>query len=240
MTDTPFLVSTAKQLRVLASPGREEIIDAVGLLGPCSVSALASFLGRSRHALYYHVRALHEAGLVVAVESGSDTDGSRVRRPGRRANSGSGASIRGSQRAAQYDLPGRPLIVRYDLSTPRMRGAVVALARSRLRSAARGFKRGCDPALAVTEGPRRNLWVAHWKGWLSEAELEEANTLLSRLVTLFRYEEADARTGRRPHELTFAVAPIPERLLASATKLASKGAPAARAKRKRAKSATGK
>jgi hypothetical protein len=220
MPATPYLVSTAKQLRVLASLGREEIIDAVGLLGPCTVSALGSFLGRSRHALYYHVRALLDVGLLIEAESGS------------------GTSASGSERAARYDLPGRPLVVRYDLGTPRTRRAVVALARSRLRSAARGFERGCDPALAVTDGPRRNLWVAHWKGWLSEAELEEANALLSRLVTLFRYEAADSRAGRRPHELTFAVAPIPERLLTSATQPASKGAPAARATRKRAGSAT--
>jgi len=188
MSGEPFFVTSAKQLAAIASPGREEIVDAVGLLGPCSVPELAAFLGRSRHSLYYHVRALTECGLLLETAPAGEAGG-----------------------AARYDVPGRPVVVRYDLGSARTRRAVVALARNRLNSAARGFVRACHPDVAVTEGPRRNLWVAHWKCWLSDAELEEANALFGKLVELFRLNGESGREGRRPHEITFALAPIPER-----------------------------
>jgi predicted transcriptional regulator len=182
----PYVVTSLPQLLAIARPGREDIIDAVGVIGPCSVTDLARFIGRSRHALYYHVRALQDCGLLVeTLHSGE-----------------------GKKPTAWYDLPGRPLSVRYDLSTERSRRAVLALARTRLRSAARGFVRACHPESATVEGPRRNLWVARWKGWLSDRELEQANRHLARLIDLLRHEPGPPGARRRPHELTFAIAPI--------------------------------
>lgn len=101
-----------------------------------------------------------------------------------------------------------PLSVRYDLSTERARRAVIALGCTRLRSAARGFVRAAHPDVATVDGPRRNLWVARWKGWLSDRELEEANRHLARLITLLRSEAGSPSARRRPHEFTFAIAPI--------------------------------
>src|SRR6266536_2426836 len=149
----PYVVTSLPQLLAIARPGREDIIDAVGVIGPCSVTDLARFIGRSRHALYYHVRALRDCGLLLETRHSGE----------------------GTKPTARYDLPGRPLSVRYDLSTERSRRAVLALARTRLRSAARGFVRACRPETATVEGPRRNLWVARWKGWLSDRELGQAN-----------------------------------------------------------------
>jgi biotin operon repressor len=150
------------------------------------VPEIAHFLGRSRQSLYYHVQALHDCGLLLE----------------------SGVRAEGRKKTRLYDLPGRPFIVRYDITTPRTRKAVLALGRIRLRSGLRGFVRACRPEIAVTEGPRRNLWVTHWKGWLTVEELEEANRLLMRLVEVFRHR-SDAPGGpRTPHELTFALAPV--------------------------------
>lgn len=183
---TPYVVTSLKQLLVLASPGREDIIDAVAVSGPSTVSELSEFLGRSRHSLYYHVRALRDSGLLVETLH----------------------AAKGRKTTARYDLPGRALVVRYDLTTKRSRNAVVALGRARFRSAARGFVRACHPDFAVIEGPRRNLWVAHWKGWLTDADLESANDLFGRLVDLFQGEKGKPRAGRKAHELTFAIAPV--------------------------------
>jgi len=191
----PYVVTSLKQLLAIASPGREDIIDAVGLIGPCTVADLARVVGRTRHALYYHVRALRDCGLLVETHHSGE----------------------GKRRTARYDLPGRPLSVRYDLSTARARRAVIALGRTRLRSAARGFVRACRPDAATLEGPRRNLWVARWKGWLSDRELEEANRHLARLIELLRHDAGPARIRRRPHEFTFAIAPIVAGLPAGVT-----------------------
>ena len=182
----PYVVTSMKQLLMIASPGREDIIDAVGVIGPCTVTQLARFIGRSRHALYYHVRALRDSGLLLETHR-------------------SGA---GKKRTGHYDLPGRPLSVRYDLSTERARRAVITLARTRLRSASRGFVRACRPDVATLTGPTRNLWVARWKGWMSDQELTEANSLLTRLVNLLHQGKSVSKTRRRCYELTFALAPI--------------------------------
>jgi DNA-binding transcriptional ArsR family regulator len=182
----PYVVTSLKQLLVLASPGREDITDAVGAIGPCTVTELARFVGQSRNALYYHVRALRDAGLLLeSVRSGE-----------------------GKKTTAYYDVPGRPLSVRYDLGTTSARRAVIRLARSRLGSATRGFIRACKPEIATVEGPRRNLWMARWKGWLSPAELEEANEHLARLIELLRHDAGSPVAKRRLHEFTLVVAPV--------------------------------
>lgn len=192
----PFVVTSRKQLLAIASPGREEIIDAVGLLGPCTVPDLARFIGRSRHSLYYHIRALRDCGLLLE----SHRSGERTKT------------------TAVYDLPGRPLSVRFDLSTERSRRAVLALARARLRSGTRGFLRACHPDAAETHGPRRNLWATHWKGWLSDADLEEFNRHLARLIDLLRPAPGRKTAHRRPHEFTFALAPVIRRRAVAAAR----------------------
>lgn len=182
----PYEVTSAKQLQAVIPPGREDVIDAVGAIGPCSVTELARFLGRPRHALYYHVRALRDSGLLLeTLHSGE-----------------------GKKTTARYDLPGRPFSVRYDLDSEKTRRAILALGKTRLRSATRGFVRACDPTIAKIEGPRRNLWVTRIKGWLSDQELEEVNRHLRRLIDLMYQDAGRPGTARKCHELTFVLAPI--------------------------------
>lgn len=182
----PYIVDSPAQLFALASPGREDLVNAIGLLGPCKVSDLARFLGRTPHALYYHLRQLRKHGLIL-----------ESRRLDER-----------NTPAAYYDLPGRPIIVRYDLSTKRGRRAVSNLGTLRFRSALRGFVRACRAGTARTRGPQRNLWVAHWKGWLSDQDVRGANRIFQELVALFRRASSAPRKGRRPHEISFGIAPI--------------------------------
>jgi predicted transcriptional regulator len=182
----PFVITSVRQLLVVASPGREDLVDAVAVLGPCTITELARFVGRSRNALYYNVKALRDCGLLL-----------ESRRSGQ-----------GKKATAYYDVPGRPMVVRFDLATERTRKAVIALAKIRLRSAARGFVRACRPDVATVEGPTRNLWVTRWKGWLSNRELEEANAHLARLIELLRHRAGPVSAKRKLHEFTFVLAPI--------------------------------
>ena len=186
MRNRPYLVTSPRQLEALASPGREDIIDAVTVLGPCGVTEIARFVGKSRHALYYHVKVLRDHGLLVETH----------------------VEGKGVKPTAHYDLPGRPFLVRYDLSTPKSRRAVIAIGKARFRAGQRGFVRGCASDTAVVEGPRRNLWVAHWNGWLTLQDLEKANRLLAELVDVFTPSVDDSRTARSPYALTFAISPV--------------------------------
>ena len=185
MKKKPYVARDPRQLLVIASPGRDEIIDAVSAIGPCTITELAHFLGRSRNGLYYHVRALRDCGIFLESHR---TGG-------------------GQQRTARYDLPGRPISVYFDLATEKSRKAVVRLASSRMRSGVRGFKKAFRPGLAVVEGPRRNMWASRWTGWLSEAELERANRCFAQLTGLFRKTAGRSGAGRKYYELTFVLAP---------------------------------
>jgi predicted transcriptional regulator len=180
-----FFIKSRSQLLAVASPGREEIIDAIVLIGPCTVPQLATFLGRSRHSLYYHLKALRKCGLLLESKKDSQRKGNGV----------------------LYDVPGRPFVVQYELASVGERQAVIALGKSRFRSGTRGFIRACHSSLAVTKGPKRNLWASHWKGWLSDGELTKVNKLFLEILGVFR-NEPTARVGRAPHELTFALAPV--------------------------------
>jgi DNA-binding transcriptional ArsR family regulator len=182
----PFLITSAKQLQVLASPGREEIVDVVALIGPCSITELAAVLGRSRNSLYYHVRALRDCGLLI-----------EMRRSGE-----------GKKMTAYYDPPGRPFAVHFDLSTKERKRAVVALARARIRTAARGFERACRPGAVKVDGPYRDLWATHLKGWLSDEELKEANELFARLIHLIGRSARKSVQDKKSYEFTFVLAPI--------------------------------
>jgi DNA-binding transcriptional ArsR family regulator len=186
MKTRPYVVKSTKQLLALASPGREDIIDAVTVHGPCGVSEIAKFVGKSRHALYYHVRVMRDHGLLIETR----------------------VEGKGVKPTAHYDLPGRPFLVRYDLSTPKSRRAVIAIGRARYRSGLRGFVRAVSSTGAVVKGPRRNLWVAHWEGWLTLRDLEKANRLLHQLVNVFTPSTKVPGESRSPYELTFGVAPV--------------------------------
>ena len=183
VTEPWFIVSDPEQLQVLASPGREEILDAVVQVGPCTISELARAVGRPRHALYYPVRALRDCGLVVE----------------------SLRKCRGAKPAAVYDVPRRPMAVSFDLSTPDRRDAVTVLGTSRFKRAAQAFEAAVQSGAVVTEGPSRELWATQLKGSLSPAEVREANRLFSKLVELF---SMPPRKDRKGYILTFAMSPI--------------------------------
>jgi predicted transcriptional regulator len=55
-------IAGARQIRALASPIRQDILDALTAIGPCSVSELAAAIGRPADGLYYHIRHLLKAG----------------------------------------------------------------------------------------------------------------------------------------------------------------------------------
>jgi predicted transcriptional regulator len=64
-------ISTPRQIRVLASPVRQDIVETVDAAGPCSVAELARLLGMPADGLYYHIRRLSSADLLKAVNAKS-------------------------------------------------------------------------------------------------------------------------------------------------------------------------
>ena len=181
-------IADVRQIRALASPIRQDILDALTAIGPCSVAELAVALGRPADGLYYHIKHLLDVRLLMEVPS-----------------NGSG---RGELR---LDVAHKSLYLQYKPASRTNKAAVLRVIGALMRSAERTFRRGFRPGVAVVEGPRRNLWAGRTRGFLSERELAEVNVLLDRLITLMRSGRRDRDNGgskdRSLYEVTFVLAP---------------------------------
>ena len=74
-----------------------------------------------------------------------------------------------------------------------------------LRAAGRDFDAAIARADVAVDGPRRELWAARVKGWLSPRELERVNALLLELATLLSSPRTPAR--ERLYAFQFLLAP---------------------------------
>jgi predicted ArsR family transcriptional regulator len=158
----PYLISDRRQVKALASPVRQDIVDVLASIGPATAPEIARSLGRRPDGLYFHLRLLSRVGLLK--EATRPNDGGRM--------------------VATYDVPGRPLRIRYDLSNRAGSRAVSRVTASMLRTANRGFARAAAKGDARVTGPRRELWAARTRGWLSEDGLKEVNETFARIIEL--------------------------------------------------------
>lgn len=176
----------ARDIALLASPTRIEIVDTLEALGcAVSVSELAAQLGRPADGLYYHLRQLTDGGLIEVEDS---PDGRRYR---------------------TRSCNGERLTLRYRPGATANAEAVSRVATSVLRIAGRDFERAIGDARSVVEGPRRDLWAARGKGWVGKDELAEINQLLARLMTLLHRPRA-ARSDKLV-SLSWVLAPVEEK-----------------------------
>ncbi len=168
----PYLIRSPKQLAALRAPTRQEIVDVLASMGTVSVTELAAALSRPADALYYHLRILVAAGLVVEADE-RGTAGRRetlyrtvaptmslVYEPGKRGN----------------DRHITPLI-----------GAMLRLTE---RDVAEGLR---DPQ-TVVEGEARELWATRRTGWLSAPQIAAVNRYIARLLqTTLKSPPSDGR-----------------------------------------------
>jgi DNA-binding transcriptional ArsR family regulator len=176
-------IENAKEIELLASPTRIEIVDTLESLGgEATVAELAAQLGRPADGLYYHLRQLAEGGLLIETAT---PEGRRYR----------------------TRMPeGERLRLRYKPGKNANAKAVGDVAASVLRVAGRDFKRAIANPDAVAEGAIRELWAARNKGWVGDVELAEINRLLVRIITLLHRPRTTTRN--RLLALSWIVAPV--------------------------------
>lgn len=178
-----YWITETRQVKALASPARQEIVDAVTAAGPCTIAAIAEALGTRADRLYFHIRQLVKVGLLVC----AGTNGS------------------GREEAKVYDVPGRPLRLRSD---PRKRASQRSIGDVHdgvLRLARRDLRRSMTRADVTTDGPARDVWAGRARGWMTESEIRELNQLVEKMLTLVR--DGRPRKGARPIAFTFVIAP---------------------------------
>jgi DNA-binding transcriptional ArsR family regulator len=185
-------IADVRQIRALSSPLRQDILDAVTAIGPCSVAELAAVIDRRPDGLYYHVRRLVKVGLLREVRDDESTRGE-----------------------LRLDVPKKGYYLQYDPGSRANKAAILRVAGAMVRSAERGFRRAFDPKVAVVSGPRRNLWASRVRGALTPDELAEVNVLMERLHAIMRCGRRDAGDTadrkRSLHELTIVLAPTSAR-----------------------------
>jgi DNA-binding transcriptional ArsR family regulator len=175
--------SEVRTLVALASTVRQDIVVALEGSSPRTVAELAGRLGRRPDALYHHLRALERAGLVIA-EPRPSTGG----RPG--------SAWRLTMKVVR--LPARAVTGSQAHHAERIVGAMV-------RSSMRDYRRALRAAEMDGE-PRPS--ASRSSVWLDAGERRALERAIVHLVGRLRAKEP--RRGRRPHVLTFVLAPAVE------------------------------
>jgi len=181
----PYILRSRKQLATLKAAARQELLDVLSSMGKVPVAELAAALGKPADSLYYHLRILQKAGLVV--EDGTHQEAGHSER---------------LYRAVASDLR-----LAY---TPGLKGnaeAVTPIVDSMLRLTSRDFKAAFENGTTVVEGPQRELWAARTTGWLTEQQVEELNRHLAsmRQITV---SSPPRDGGERLYALTMVLTPL--------------------------------
>jgi DNA-binding transcriptional ArsR family regulator len=183
----PYKIKDPDQLELLASPIRQEIVDAVAALGECSARELARELGVAPDALYYHLKKLVSAGLLASVGQRAAT-----RRP-----------------EEVYRTAARDMLMVWDLDDPQVSAAILKAMGAVLRMAERDFRRGAELPTARSGTRDRNLGGGRVTAWLTRGELEQVNGLLGRVEQIFH--GARRTRSRELVSLTWLIAPMAAR-----------------------------
>jgi YD repeat-containing protein len=178
-----YVISRPEQIGALASAVRQDIVDAVTAIGRSTAPEIARSLGRRPDGLYFHLRHLVKVGLL---EEGERPNGN-------------------GRMTSTYDVPGRPLRIKYDLAGAVTARALNRVAASMLRTANRSFARATGSRRARIDGPKRELWAARIRGRLTEAQLTEVNQLLHRVIALVGGGETPENACS--YEVTFVLSP---------------------------------
>lgn len=177
-------LKTKAQWDALASAARIEIVQLLRISGPCSIRELAELVHRPVPSLYFHVRKLQRAGLVVQ----------RGLRKARR------------QTEALYDLAAQRFVPDVDAASGRNVRELQALLRTLLRFTERQTLRAVAQGVQP-EGP--TVAMGRRTGWLTARQARRIAQMVTRAGHLV--ERGHKTSASRLHALTVVFIPVPPR-----------------------------
>ena len=148
-----FLIDNEKQLREIATPVRNEIRLAMEMLGRCSIAELAEHMRRSAESLYYHIRKLENAGLVVQVDT----------------------RIANGREEAVYSLCAPRMRVDTSNRQPKFIAALIRGARILLRFSERSLSRAFEDPNVRMQGDNRECRIIQLISRVDNKKLAELN-----------------------------------------------------------------
>ncbi|MDH3732317.1 MAG: helix-turn-helix domain-containing protein [Gemmatimonadota bacterium] len=180
--EATYLIERADQLRAIASPVRHRIIAGFEGLGRCSVRDLAEHMGVAPESLYYHIKHLAEAGLIVPAG----------KRPTER-------------RLAQlYELVSRAFEVGVEGANQEFRDAYADMAAGLLRWAGRAHAAALRDPEVRQSGDARERTLMQFHPRLNEEALAQLNRRLEGLEEFLRDNEDP---GANQYAVTLVVSP---------------------------------
>src|SRR5689334_8635692 len=178
-------IAHPRQLRAVASPVRQEILDLLARGGPMTAAELGRLLRRPADGLYYHLRALRNVGL-IAEELAASANG---------------------RSEARFRTVAREPALRHDPSPKGNTKEITAIVASMLRLGGRDFRVAAANPSVRTEGPRRELWALRAVGWLSPDDLGGVNAKMQAL----RDAVARRPSGGQLYGVTILLTPLSHR-----------------------------
>jgi len=157
--DPVYTIFSKRELMALASSVRQEIIDVLAQMGTVSVAELAGTVRRPADTLYYHLRILKKAGLVIDC----------------------GARVIQGRTEALYRA--RNLNIDYEAARQKNASALTAVASSMLRLGIRDFKEAVRNEDVVVSGNQRELWSARKTGLLTKKKVGDINESIKTLLS---------------------------------------------------------
>ena len=179
------VIRTPRQLAVLAAAARQEIVDVLADMGKVSISEIAATLGRPADSLYFHVRALKQAGLVKPA----------------------GERFQGRRKEALYRTVAPDLWLHYEPKNAANRQAVTAIVSSMLRLSVRDFRRAFARGDAMVSGPQRELWALRKTGRLSLQQV----AALNRSIEQVKADVSRPKGKGRLYGITILLTPLDHR-----------------------------
>ncbi len=149
--------SDADTLEALASPLRIELLQAFAHGDRLTVEDIAKHVGRPQRSIYYHIRKLVKAGVLVEVDR----------------------RLKGRRYESVYSVAAERLSIAADESSGVQREAMFRLVSSMLRKISREFRQALDSD--EFDGHEATATARQQRSWLTEKDLAQVNDLLGRI-----------------------------------------------------------
>ena len=167
-----FVIRSPKQLKVLRTPIRHRVLNAVLGLGRCSVAEIAVRLDWKAESLYYHVKALMDAGLVRRVEQRST----------------------GGRSQAVYEAVAADIVLDLSNRSKEYLTAVRDVYRAALRAAERDLENALERE-RKGKGPRLNTMLQRFTVRLSSGDFCRLRAMLDEIGSFTAEHEDPAASG---------------------------------------------
>ncbi len=173
--DSGYNIEDVKQIEILSSAVRGEILDIIEFFGKLSIREISEHTGRSQHSLYHHIKMLHEVELIYESET-------------RKVN---------GQIESIYDVPGRPMRLKYDSEDTSVTSKILSIIRGIVSTNMRDFQRAFDNFLIHRHKNLHNVTHTREIGWLSDEEVYEFQMKMRRLLLEFKVRDKPVCEAKR-------------------------------------------